>query len=440
VNENIVIHKPNLLIKNAHVVDPANEIDEVLDVQLREMEIVDWGKNLTCADSEILDAKGLYLLPGLIDLQVHFREPGFEHKETIETGIQAAIQGGFVACVTMPNTNPACDNGQVVKFQIEKGEAHGFNIFPSGTLTQHREGKKISEMAEMKAAGAVAVTDDGDWLQDSGVARRAYEYAATHGLIVMTHAEDKSISQVGVMNEGIVSTKLGLRGKPASSEDIATARDIELARLTGCRLHMLHVSTRRSVELIRKGKKEGLNITSEVSPHHLALTEECLMDYDTNFKMNPPLRTEDDRQAIIKGLEDGTIDLISTDHAPHAAEEKNQDFESAPDGVVGLESSFGVVMTELYHKRSWKMKDIARIMSLNPSQLLGKDYLGRLVKSHACNLVLVDAGYEWVFDEDQIRSKSKNSCFIGSKLKGKVLHTFVNGTHYDLTKQLSSKI
>jgi dihydroorotase len=422
----------NLIIRNAHIVDPANKIDEVMDLHVKSHRIVKWGKDLAAEEAEILDAKNLHLLPGLVDLHVHFREPGYEHKETIETGAQAAVAGGFVACVTMPNTKPACDNAQVVKYQMERANVLNFNIFPAGTLTQGREGKKISEMAEMKAAGAVAVTDDGGWVVDSGVARRAYEYASTYGLPIMSHAEDPTISLNGVMNEGIVSSKLGLRGRPNAAEDIATARDIELVRLIKCQFHFQHVSTRGAVEMIRRARAEGLPITAEATPHHIALTDEEFVKYDTFYKMNPPLRTEKDRQAVLKGLEDGTIDVIATDHAPHAFEEKDQDIEVAPFGAIGLESAFGVVMTELFHGRKWKLEEIVRKMSLTPAEILKKSNFGRLKTGEQANFILVDAEKDWVFSEDNVHSKSLNSCFYGKKLKGKVLHTFVKGYQYVL--------
>ncbi|HQB12358.1 MAG TPA: dihydroorotase [Candidatus Omnitrophota bacterium] len=422
----------NLLIKNARIIDPVNSIDEVMDLHVQSRKIVKWGKNLQSDDAETMEAKGLCLMPGLVDLHVHFREPGYEHKETIESGVQAAIAGGFVACVAMPNTKPACDNAQVVKYQMERANLLNFNLWPAGTLTQGREGKKVSEMAEMKAAGAVAVTDDGNWVVDSGVARRAYEYAATYGLPVMTHAEDPTISLNGVMNEGIVSTKLGLRGRPNASEDIATARDIELTRLCQCHLHVQHVSTRGAVDMIRRAKAEGLSVTAEATPHHIALTDTEFVKYDTFYKMNPPLRTEEDRLAVIKGLEDGTIDAIATDHAPHALEEKDLDIEKAPFGTIGLESAFGVVMTELYHGRKWKIGDVIRKLSVVPSEILKKTNLGRLKAGDHANFILVDLDLEWCFEQKDIYSKSMNSCFFGKKLKGKVLHTFVKGFQYTL--------
>ncbi|MFA6600547.1 MAG: dihydroorotase [Candidatus Omnitrophota bacterium] len=432
-------NKKNLIIRNAHIVDPFHKTDEVLDLQLKDKKIVQIGKGLEDPEAETLDAKGLHLLPGLIDLHVHFREPGYEQKETIETGCEAAIAGGFSACVVMPNTKPACDNAQMVKYQIERGKSCGFNLFPAGALTQGREGKKISEMAEMKAAGAVAVTDDGDWLQDSGVARRVYEYAATYDLVVMSHAEDKNLSQNGVMNEGVVSTRLGLRGRPNASEDAATSRDIELARLTGCRLHLCHVSTAGAVEMIRRAKADGLKITSEATPHHIRLIDAIFQSYDTNYKMNPPLRTESDRLAVIRGLEDGTIDAIATDHAPHAVEEKDQDIEVAPNGVIGLESSLAVVLTELYHGRKWNLADIVRKMSLGPSDIIGKPQFGRLTRGELANFILVDIQREWVFGVEAIRSKSRNSCFLGEKLKGRVMMSVLNGKFYELCGEISLK-
>jgi len=250
----------------------------------------------------------------------------------------------------------------------------------------------------------------------------------------MSHAEDPKLSLNGVINESLVSTKLGLRGKPNASEDVATARDIELALLTDCELYLQHVSTRRSVELIRRAKAEGLNVRGEATPHHIALTDETLNTYDTNFKMNPPLRTEKHRLALIEGLEDGTIDVIATDHAPHAQEEKDKDFEIAPNGVIGLESAFGVVMTELFHGRSWKLSDIVKKMSFNPSEIIKKPHLGRLKAGGPANFILIDKNYDWVFGAEHIKSKSYNSCFLGKKLKGKVLHNFVNGYHYPLDK------
>ncbi len=425
----------NLVVRNAHVVDPFHKLNEVLDLYIKNGKIQKWGKKVDApADADVFDAKGLYLFPGFIDLQVHFRDPGFENKETIESGVQEAIAGGFAGCVTMPNTKPACDNEQVVKYQIDRGALSDFNIFPAGALTQGIGGQKIAEISEMKIAGAVAVTDGSNWLQDSGVARRAYEYATTYDLVVMSQAEDNRLSAAGVMNESVVSTRLGLRGRPGAAEDIAIARDLELARLTGCRLHLMSVSTKRAVEYIREAKQEGITVTAQVTPHHLMMTEDDFVTYDTNFKMSPPLRSAEDQKAILEGLKDGTIDVIGSDHSPHAAEEKDMDVEVAPDGVVGLTSYFGAVITALYHGLKIPLAEIVRKMSLRPSEIIGKNKFGRLGEGELANFVLADLNHEWVFEKKHIRSKSKNSCFLGRKFKGKVFHNFVNGYHYDLSK------
>lgn len=425
----------NLIVRNAHVVDPFHKIDEVLELYVKNGKLQKWGKKLDApADADVFDAKGLYLFPGFIDLQVHFRDPGFENKETIEGGVLAAISGGFSACVTMPNTKPTCDNAQVVKYQIDRGALSDFNIFPAGALTQGINGQKISEISEMKNAGAVAVTDGLQWLQDSGVARRAYEYATTYDMVVMSQAEDARLSAAGVMNESVVSTRLGLRGRPGAAEDIATARDLELARLTGCKLHLMNVSTKRAVEYIREAKQEGIRVTAQVTPHHLMLTENDFITYDTNFKISPPLRSSDDQRALLEGLKDGTIDAIGSDHSPHAAEDKDMDVEVAPDGVVGSESYFGAIMTVLYHGQKIALSEIVRKMSLLPSEIINKSKLGKLSEGDLANFVLADLNHEWIFEPKHIRSKSKNSCFFGRKFKGRILHNFVNGYHYDLLR------
>jgi len=419
----------HLLIRSARVVDPKNKIDEVLDILTHNRKILEIKKKIdTKEEVTEVDAKGLTAVPGLIDMHVHFREPGFEQKETIATGGMAALKGGVVAAVTMPNTNPPCDHQSVIDNIIRKAKELPFNIFPSGTLSKNREGKELSEMTDLKRAGAIAVTDDGSWLYDSLLMRRAMEYAGMLGLLVITHAEDHRLSADGVMNESLKSTKLGLRGTPNAAEDIAVLRDVELCRLTGAPLHVAHLSTKGAVEIVRRAKAEGLPVTCEVTPHHLALTDESLRDYDTYFKMNPPLRTEEDRQAILKGLKDGTIDTIATDHAPHTEEEKMAEFQDAPVGVIGLETSAAVVLTELYHKKVLTFEEVIRKMSIRPAEILKlPSGFGEIKVGTSPNITLLNLDQEWVVKKEEFVSKSKNSCFIGQKLKGRVVMTICEG-------------
>lgn len=417
------------LFQNVHVVDPAKKTDEVMDVLFADGKISEMGKNLTADKNiETVSAKGKYLFPGFIDLHTHFREPGFEGKETIQSGSKAAIRGGFVAAVSMPNTHPPCDHQSVIDNIIRKAKEIPFTIFPSGCISKGREGKELSEMADLKKAGIVAVTDDGDWVHDSLLMRRAMEYASMLGLIVMSHCEDLRLSAKGCMNEGLSSTKLGLRGIPGASEEIAVARDIELCRLTGAKLHVCHLSTKRSVELVALARKEGLPVTAEVTPHHLVLTDEMVEGYDTDFKMNPPLRTGDDVKVLRKALREGVIDCVATDHAPHTEEEKMREFDDAPFGVTGLETALGVVLTELYHGEKWKLSEVVRVMSQRPAEILGlKEPYGRLEKGSEANAVLVDVNEEWTVCENDFHSKSKNSCFINRTFKGKVIATWCSG-------------
>ena len=420
----------DLLIKDAHVVDPKNHVNEILDLYIRKGKIAELKKSIQASDAETVtvDGKGLYLLPGLIDLHVHFREPGFEQKETIVSGAHAALKGGFTAAVTMPNTNPPCDHQSVIDNIIRKAREVPFHVFPSGTISKGREGKELSEMADLKHAGIWAVTDDGSWVMDSLLMRRSMDYAGMLDLLVITHAEDHRLSATGVMNEGLMSTKLGLHGVPNASEEIAVSRDVELAKLTGARLHVAHVSTKGTLEMIRRAKKEGLPVTCEVTPHHFALTDEAVAGYDTNFKMNPPLRTDHDRQAMIEGLRDGTIDCIATDHAPHTEEEKMEEFQDAPHGVIGLETALGVALTELYHKKILSLEELVRKMSGRPAEVLKLAAgFGEIKVGKAANVTLVDLNREWVVKKEEFVSKSKNSCFIGRKLKGRVVATVCDG-------------
>lgn len=418
----------NLLIKNAHLVDPASKKDGKADLLIQNGIIQKIGAELEAKGVEALEASGLHLFPGLIDLHTHFREPGYEAKETILTGAQSAIKGGYVASVSMPNTLPPCDQQSVVENIYRKAQDVPYHVFPAGTISKGRLGKELSEMADLKKAGAVGVTDDGDWVADALLMRRAMEYASMLGLLVMSHCEDKRLSAEGVMNEGLSSTRLGLRGIPAASEEVAVARDLELARYTGARLHLCHLSTARSVELVRRAKAEGLAVTAEVTPHNLALTDEEIEGYNTNCKMYPPLRTAEDVAALRKALREGVVDCVATDHAPHTQEEKMRQFDEAPFGTIGLETSLGVVLTELYHKEKWKLSEIVRAMALRPAEIIGiSDRFGKISEGLPANLTLVDVNREWTVLPEELRSKSRNSCFMKKTLRGRVSATICAG-------------
>ncbi len=418
----------NLLIKSSHIVDPATKKDAVLDVLIKNGKVTKIASSIEEKGCDVMEAKGLHLFPGLIDLHTHFREPGYESKETIQSGAMAALKGGYVASVSMPNTNPPCDQQSVVDHILRKARDIPYYIFPAGTISKGRLGKELSEMGDLKKAGAVGVTDDGDWVADALLMRRAMEYASMLDLLVMSHCEDKRLSAEGVMNEGLSSTQLGLRGIAPASEEIAVARDIELARYTGARLHLCHLSTARSVELLARAKAEGLPITAEVTPHNLALTDESIEGYNTNCKMYPPLRTAADVAALRKALREGVVDCVATDHAPHTQEEKMRQFDEAPFGTLGLETALGVVLTELHHRDKWSLAEIVKVMSTRPAEVLGMSTsLGRISEGVEANLTLVDVNREWEVIPSELRSKSRNSCFMKTKLKGRVSATLCAG-------------
>jgi len=427
----------NYLIRGAHVMDPKNKLDQVLDIRIKKGRLNEIGKDLAANGEEIFEAEHLHLLPGLIDLHTHFREPGFEQKETIVTGAQAALHGGFVGCVSMPNTQPPCDHQSVIDNIIRKAREVPFHIFPAGTISKERKGKELSEMADLKRAGIWAVTDDGSWVTDSLLMRRAMEYASMMGLLVISHCEDKRLAGGGVMNEGLTSTQLGLKGNPVQSEEIAVMRDIQLARLTGARLHIAHVSTAGSVKLIHEAKEEGLAVTAEATPHHLSLTEAACEEYNTNSKMSPPLRTAKDVAALQKALKEGTIDCVATDHAPHTEEEKMLEFDEAPFGVIGLETALAVCLTELVHAKKMTLGELVQRMSTRPAEILKlPEGFGEIRKGTEANLTLVDLSEEWTVDTHKFVSKSKNSCFGGKKLKGKVMATLCLGNFWIYQKEL----
>ena len=420
-----------LLIKGAHVVDPQVGLDAVRDVLLDGERIAEVAETIAAPDgAEVVDAAGKYLLPGLVDIHVHFRDPGLEYKETIETGSRAAAAGGFTDVATMPNTDPVVDTGEGVRYQIAKGDACGLvHVRPIGACTRGEKGEALAEIGDMVNEGACMFSDDGHGVQSAGMLRTVMDYVRQFDRVVACHCEVESLSAGGQVNEGRCSTRLGLAGWPAAGEEVEISRDIDLCRLTGCPLHICHISTRRGVELVRQAKAEGLPVTCEVTPHHLFLDEEALDDsYDTALKMNPPLRTPDDAAAMREGLLDGTIDCVVTDHAPHALHEKEREFETAPFGIVGLETSLPLVLTNLVATGEMPWSRLVEAMCVNPRRVARLDAV-RVEAGSVADLTLVDPEDRFTVTEDTFKGKQHNSPFMGSELVGRATDTFVAGTH-----------
>lgn len=417
----------NILIKNGHVIDPANKVDEKLDVLLSDGKIARLGKagTISANGAQVIDAAGKIVVPGLIDMHVHLREPGFEYKETIKTGTAAAKAGGFTSVCCMPNTNPVNDNRSVTEFILSEAGDASARVFPIGAITKGSKGDELAEMAELRSAGCAAVSDDGKPVMNAAIMRRAMEYSKIFDIPVISHCEECALSDKGVMHEGFVSTELGLRGIPAAAEEVMVGRDIALAELTGCRLHIAHMSTAGSVRLVREAKARGVKVTAETCPHYFTLTEEAVRGYNTLAKMNPPLRTEGDVAAVKQGLKDGAIDVIATDHAPHALDEKTTEFDSAPFGIVGLETALGLTF-KLVHEGILTVAEVVRKLSLNPASIL-KINKGTLSVGADADITIIDPNTEWKVDPAQFKSKSKNTPFDGWKLKGKAVQTIVGG-------------
>jgi dihydroorotase len=380
----------------------------------------------------VRDVRGKLVTPGLIDIHVHLREPGFEYKEDIESGTRAAAAGGFTAVCCMPNTNPAIDSAAVVRQILSRAEQCGSaRVYPIAALTRGMAGDQLSELADLKAAGACAVSDDAFPIQSAETMRRGMEYCAQFGLTLMTHNEDKTLTHGGAMNEGYTATVMGLPGIPRVAEDIASARNILLAGLTGCRLHLLHISTARTVELLRQAKAVGLSVTGETAPHYWALADSACEGFNTDAKMNPPLRTEEDCEAVRRGLQDGTIDLIATDHAPHAAYEKEQEFDRAPFGILGLETAFALTYTHLVKPGVLSLNDAVSKMSAIPARILGLAG-GALAEGAPADVSVFDLEQEWTVNPAEFRSKSRNTPFAGWNLQGRAEFTVVGGRIVDL--------
>jgi len=423
---------PTTLITNGHIIDPANKIDRVGDVYITDGKIakidLEGSARHVQKDETIIDATGLVVTPGLIDLHVHFREPGQSAKETIATGSKAAAAGGFTSVVCMPNTSPSVDSPSVVTWIQEKAKAEScINIFPSGAITKGIAGEELAPIGSMRKAGIVALTDDGHCIQNPEIMRRALEYAGMFDLTVMDHCQDYALVGKGVMHEGYWSTVLGLPGWPALGEEIIVSRNAQLAELTGTRIHCQHLSSGGSVRILREARGRGVPISGEICPHHIALTDESVRTYDTNFKMNPPLRTQRDIDLLIEGVADGTITVLASDHAPHCNYEKEVEFDQAPFGILGLETEVGLFLDILVHKK--KAIPLARFVemfTLEPARLLGLDR-GTLNVGAPADVTLLDPDLEWTVDKNASFSRSRNTPFHDWELKGRAVRTIVAG-------------
>jgi dihydroorotase len=419
-----------LLIKNGYVIDPAQGTNTGKSVFIEDDHVVGLmgHSDETPEGAEVIDATGLIVTPGFIDMHVHLREPGQEYKETIATGAASAVAGGFTSVCAMPNTQPVNDNAAVTRFVIEQAERARFaNVFPIGAITKGSEGAELAEMGEMKEAGIVAVSDDGRSVPGAGMMRRAMEYARGFDLPVIDHCEDKSLARGGVMHEGHWSLVLGLHGLPAAAEEVDATRDCQLAELTGARVHLAHLSTRGAIEAVRRAKEKGLPVTCEVAPHHWTLTDEAVQEYDTNTKMNPPLRNQDHLDAILEGLRDGTVDAVATDHAPHHADEKELEFDQAPFGIVGLETAVGLALDRLVHNGVISLARLIELLATKPARILGFSDRGTLGAGARADVTILDPEFVWTFDVSRSRSKSRNTPFNGSQFRGAAVATIVDG-------------
>jgi len=419
-----------VLIKGGRVIDPSQEINQTANILIEDGKVKSFPKDIKKlekeSDLQVIDDRGNIVSPGFIDLHVHLREPGFEHKETIRTGCEAAAAGGFTSVVCMPNTNPVNDNASVTEYILLKARTEGIvNVFPIGAITKGEKGEILAEIGEMWEAGCVGISDDGWPVMNSNLMRHAMEYVKAYGIPVISHAEDLNLSADGVMNEGFTSTILGLRGIPNASEEVMVSRDITLAELTGAHLHIAHVSTAGAVRLIRDAKKRGVNVTAEATPHHFSLTDKVVLNYDTNAKVNPPIRGENDVEAIKEGLKDGTIDVIATDHAPHSEDEKKVEFDLAPFGISGLETALPLSL-QLVKDGVLTLPELIKKLTVSPAKIIGIDR-GTLKTGAIADVVIFDPDKSVKVDREKFRSKGKNTPFHGWELSGCVLHTIVGG-------------
>ncbi|MGC6425333.1 MAG: dihydroorotase [Lentimonas sp.] len=416
-----------LWITGGRVIDPANGRDTIEDIFSLDGKIVDSLSEAQQADATRVDASGLVVAPGLVDIHVHFRDPGQTHKEDIRSGTEAAAAGGFTTVVCMPNTSPVCDNAGTIQRIVDKVKRNAvINVYPTGCLTIGMQGESLAPTGQLKKAGVVAVTDDGLCVQSNEIMRRAAEYAQMFDLPIMDHCQDASLTDGAVMNEGEWSLRLGLKGWPKAAEDIIVARNVILAETTGAHIHMQHVSSAASVDILRRAKDRGISVSGEASPHHIEFTDACLANYDTAFKMNPPLRTDKDREALIKGLCDGTLDCIATDHAPHTETEKDCEFDYAPNGIIGLENSLASSLGTLYHSGRLSLSEVIALMTHKGAELC-KLNAGTLSTGAPADICILDPDEEWTVDPEKFFSKSRNCPWNGQTLKGKVKATYLAG-------------
>ena len=417
-----------LLIKNAMIVNADKMAKQKKDIFIEKGKIVEIASSIEKENIKTIDATGKLVMPGLIDIHVHFREPGREDKETIETGSQAAAKGGFTTVMCMPNTTPTIDNAMIVDSVIKEAKRVGLvNVLPIGAITKDRKNKELTDMFELRKAGCLALSDDGTCVLNSQLMRRALQYSKMADVLLIQHCEDPLLSAGGVMNEGNVSTLLGLKGDPGVSESVIVSRDIELAKYEKARVHLAHMSLRRSIELIRVAKSQGIQVTAEACPHHFTLTDEMVKSFDTSNKVNPPLRTQDDVEAVKEAIADGTIDCIVTDHAPHTQEDKEVDFDHAPCGMIGLETSVGLTITELVKTNVISWTQMVDKMSTAQAKIVGIENKGILKEGADGDITIIDPDKEWVVSKADFVSKSNNSPFIGRKLQGKAVVTIYGG-------------
>ena len=416
-----------ILIKNGRLINPSENLDKVMDIFVEDGIIKEKAESIEKQADTVIDAAGCYVMPGLIDLHVHFRDPGLTYKEDIETGSKAAAKGGFTTVCCMPNTKPVVDNVETVKYIIEKGEKTGLtNVLPVGAVTKNMAGVEITDVEELKKAGICAISEDGKSVMNSGVYRKAMKNAAKANVPVLAHCEDINLVEGGVINLGDKSSELGVKGISNAVEDVIAMRDIMLAKETGATLHLCHFSTKDSVEMVKRAKEEGIKVTAEVCPHHFSMCSDDITSNDGNFKMNPPLRAREDMEALIKGLQDDIMDVISTDHAPHSAEEKAKDLEHSPFGIVGLETSVALTVTNLVKKGYLTPMQMAAKMSYNPAKVLGIPK-GTLDEGKIADITIIDPDKEYTIDVNTFESKGKNTPFDGYKVSGEVEYTILNG-------------